>query len=104
MYCWQWNPALCCNYTIPSPLLPRPFHVNMAHYAPLQRGGVQASMVPPAIASLVVFTVGAPVAFLAILLFHAKAVQQDQCMRMLNQGGTEAANPNFHVRARFQEL
>lgn len=61
-------------------------------------------MVPSAIASLVVYTVGAPVAFLAILLRHARAIQQDQGMRMLNQGGTEAANPNFSVRARYQEL
>jgi hypothetical protein len=69
-----------------------------------QAGGTQESLKPAAILSFVCYTVGLPLAFLTILLRHREAIRADQTLRLANDGGSEATNPNFHIRRRYQEL
>jgi hypothetical protein len=69
-----------------------------------QEGSVQQTLVPPAILSLLVYTIGIPMTFLAILVIHGPAIKLDQTMRAANQGGTEASNPEYYIRKRYQEL
>jgi hypothetical protein len=59
---------------------------------------------PAAALSLVVYAVGLPAAFLTILLKHRKSICADQALRVAGQGATEATNPYFHIRTRYQEL
>jgi hypothetical protein len=35
---------------------------------------------------------------------HRASLHADQAMRVAGQGGTEATNPYFHIRTRYQEL
>jgi hypothetical protein len=65
---------------------------------------VQEGLKPAAALSIVVYTVGLPVAFLAILLKHRHAIQADQTLRAAHGGTSPATNPNFHIRRRYQEL
>lgn len=69
-----------------------------------EEGSVQQTLVPPAILSLLVYTIGIPMTFLAILVIHGPAIKLDQTMRAANQGGTEASNPEYYIRKRYQEL
>jgi hypothetical protein len=69
-----------------------------------QAGGTQESLKPAAILSFVCYTLGLPLAFLTILLRHRVAIRADQTLRLANDGGSEATNPNFHIRRRYQEL
>jgi hypothetical protein len=69
-----------------------------------QAGSVQQSLKPAAIGSIVVYTVGLPLAFLLILVRHRHAIQADQALRVANEGNTEATNPHFYIRLRYQEL
>jgi hypothetical protein len=73
-------------------------------YARTQVGGAQESLKPAAAVSLVVYTLGLPLSFLVILLKHRHAIRADQKLRVGNQGNSEATNPNFHIRRRYQEL
>ncbi len=50
------------------------------------------------------YAVGLPVAFLCILTKHRRSISKDQSMRVAGQGDTEATNPYFHIRTRYQEL
>jgi hypothetical protein len=59
---------------------------------------------PAATLSLVCYTVGLPVGFLCILAKHRRSIFKDQSMRVAGQGDTEATNPYFHIRTRYQEL
>ncbi len=59
---------------------------------------------PAAALSLVCYAVGLPVAFLTILLKHRPHICKDQALRTVGQGATEATNPYFHIRTRYQEL
>jgi hypothetical protein len=70
----------------------------------LQPGGVQESLKPAAGLSIAVYTIGLPLTFLFILLNHRHAIFADQTLRMANAGSSEATNPNFHIRRRYQEL
>ncbi len=70
----------------------------------LQAGGVQEALKPAAALSIVVYTLGLPAAFLAILIRHRNAIYADQTLRMANQGASDATNPNFYIRRRYQEL
>lgn len=67
-------------------------------------GGVQVSMKPAAVLSLIGYTIGLPTAFLCILVRFRREIQEDQRLRVANRGGSEATNANFHIRRRFQEL
>ncbi len=58
----------------------------------------------PAVLSLVLYTIGIPGVFLGVLVRHGAAIKRDQVMRAANQGGTEASNPSFFIRQRYQEL
>ncbi len=69
-----------------------------------QPGGVQESLKPAAALSIMVYTLGLPLSFLAILLRHRHAIFADQTLRVANEGGTEDANPQFYIRKRYQEL
>ncbi len=69
-----------------------------------QAGGVQEALKPAAAFSIVVYTLGLPAAFLTILIRHRDAIYADQTLRMANQGASDATNPNFHIRRRYQEL
>ena len=70
----------------------------------LQVGGVQESLKPAAALSIVVYTVGLPVAFFAILLKYRVEIRADQTLRVASDGNTAASNPNLHIRKRYQEL
>jgi hypothetical protein len=70
----------------------------------LQAGSVQEALKPAAALSIVVYTLGLPVAFLTILIRHRGAIHADQTLRVANEGESEATNPNFHIRRRYQEL
>jgi hypothetical protein len=65
---------------------------------------VQQALVPPAVLSLLVYTIGIPLAFLIVLVRHGAAIRHDQVMRAAAQGGSEASNPYYFVRQRYQEL
>jgi hypothetical protein len=70
----------------------------------LQAGGAQEALKPAAALSIVVYTLGLPTAFLTILIRHRDAIYADQTLRVANEGESEATNPNFHIRRRYQEL
>ena len=70
----------------------------------LQVGGVQESLKPAAALSVVVYTIGLPVAFFAILLKYRVEIRADQTLRVASDGNTAASNPNLHIRKRYQEL
>jgi hypothetical protein len=70
----------------------------------LQPGGVQESLKPAAAMSIVLYTVGLPVAFLVILLKFRREIRADQALRIANDGHAPSSNPNFHIRKRYQEL
>ncbi len=70
----------------------------------MQPGGTQEALKPVAILSLLLYTVGLPLAFFAVLVYHRGTIYQDQVLRQQNQGNTPASNPNFSVRQRYQEL
>jgi hypothetical protein len=76
---------------IQSPLVPQP-------------GGIQDSMRPAAIASLLCYTIGLPATFFTILVVHRTAIFQDQSLRQKNLGNDPASNPNFSIRKRYKEL
>jgi hypothetical protein len=67
-------------------------------------GGVQQAMKPAAALSLVVYTVGLPIAFLSILVVHRTAIFRDQTLRQSNLGDAPESNPDYFVRKRYQEL
>lgn len=69
-----------------------------------QPGGVQESLKPAAALSIVVYTLGLPVSFLVILVWHRHAIFADQTLRASNEGASEDLNRNFHIRRRYQEL
>jgi hypothetical protein len=79
-------------------------HAMHRLFGPSQAGGVQEALKPAAALSIVVYTLGLPAAFLTILVRHRGAIYADQTLRVGNQGATEATNPNFHIRRRYQEL
>jgi hypothetical protein len=70
----------------------------------VQPGGVQESLKPAAVLSMIVYSLGLPVAFLVILVRERDAIRADQVLRMSNSGHSEVSNPNFRTRQRFQEL
>lgn len=69
-----------------------------------QAHGTQASMKPAAILSLLLYTAGLPLSFLAILVRYRSQISADQSLRQRNLGDSPATNPNFYIRLRFQEL
>jgi hypothetical protein len=69
-----------------------------------QAGGVHERLKPAAALSLVVYAFGLPLSFLVVLTKHHATIHADQALRVAGQGGTEATNPYFHIRTRFQEL
>jgi hypothetical protein len=69
-----------------------------------QPGGIQASLKPAAALSIVVYTLGLPLTFLAILVRHSHAIFADQTLRVNNEGASEDTNRNFRIRRRYQEL
>jgi hypothetical protein len=69
-----------------------------------QPGGIQEALKPAAALSIVGYTIGLPAAFLVILAKHRHAIRSDQTLRVANQGYSQATNPNFHIRRRYQEL
>ncbi len=75
----------------------------MSNFQP-QPGGVQESLKPAAIASLVLYSAGLPATFLFILLRHRVAIRIDQALRLANDGATRDSNPHFHIRQRYQNL
>ncbi len=70
----------------------------------MQPGSVAERLRPAAALSLGVYAVGLPTAFLVILIKHRRSIVVDQGMRVAGQGATEASNPYFHIRTRYQEL
>jgi hypothetical protein len=70
----------------------------------MQPGSVAKRLRPAAALSLVCYAVGLPLSFLVILIKHRKSILEDQAMRVVGQGATEATNPYFHIRTRYQEL
>jgi hypothetical protein len=88
-----------------------PFHTRTQKINPLPHARAvhthicsRAVCKPAAALSIVVYTIGLPVSFLAILLRHRAAIFADQTLRMANEGATPETNPNFHIRRRYQEL
>jgi hypothetical protein len=81
-----------------------PAHCTCVSCRSTQPGGAQEALKPAAALSIVVYTVGLPTSFLVILVRHRHAIHADQTLRMANQGGSDATNPNFHIRRRYQEL
>ena len=69
-----------------------------------QAGNEQAQLVPYAIGSFVIYTVGIPLSFSAIMWWHRKSIIADQELRMLGIGDSRASNPQFATRIRYQEL
>jgi hypothetical protein len=61
-------------------------------------------MKPAAVASLVFYTAGFPVAFLAILIRYRREIFLDQTLRQQHKGTDPDTNPHFHIRRRYQEL
>ena len=59
---------------------------------------------PYAIASLLVYTLGIPLAFGAILYVHRKEIEADQKLREAGEGNTPDSNPHYFIRTRYQEL
>lgn len=59
---------------------------------------------PAAVLSLVCYAVGLPVTFMVILVKHRREIAKDQALRVADLGATEATNPYFHIRTRYQEL
>ena len=59
-----------------------------------------------AVASLmvVVFVVGVPVGFAALLAHHRRAMQADQFLRVWGEGDSSVTNPNIHIRRRYRKL
>ncbi len=70
----------------------------------LQPGGIQESLKPAAVLSIIGYTLGLPLSFMVILLRHRVAIHADQTLRLADKGHSEATNPNFHIRRRYQEL
>jgi hypothetical protein len=65
---------------------------------------VQERLKPAAALSLLGYAVGLPLSFLVLLVKHRESIIADQALKVTGQGGTEATNPYFHIRMRFQEL
>jgi hypothetical protein len=59
---------------------------------------------PFAIASLVVYVVGIPATFGAILVHYRKQILADQRLYVAKQGRSADTNPNLVIRIRFHEL
>ena len=56
------------------------------------------------IASIVLFGIGLPALFVAILWQHRRAMFVDQLLRMRNEGETAMTNPHIVVRRRYRKL
>ncbi len=77
---------------------------DLFHCIRRQPDGVQASLMPYAIASLVLYVVGIPATFGGILLLYRKQIREDQTLYIAKQDRSTDANPNRIIRVRFQEL
>ena len=69
-----------------------------------QPGGAQVTLRPYAIASLIIYTFGIPLAFGSILYFHRREIEADQKLKEEGDGNTPSSNPNYYIRTRYQEL
>lgn len=100
---WLWLDAACSTSYGFVPYAVAGYTLCFRRFAG-QPGGIQRSLVATATLSLVVYTFGIPLAFLVILVRHRDAIKRDQALRVANQGASEASNPYFHIRQRYQEL
>ena len=66
--------------------------------------GSHQRMRATAAASVVVFVLGVPLTFAAVLYTHRSAIVDDQLMRERGEGDTAMTNPNIRVRHRFRKL
>jgi len=70
-----------------------------------EEGGVQQSLVPAAIAFLLVYTLGFPLFCLIIIYFNKDRVVQDQYLRAHGIGDTRESNPEaYDLRKRYHLL
>ena len=68
-----------------------------------EAGGLQESLVGPAIACILIYTVGFPVAVAAIVWFNRREIVEDQYLRAHHAGDNRISNPNaYDVRKKFQ--
>lgn len=67
-------------------------------------GGVHERLHPWAVASIVVYGLGIPVACGLVLLKHRHRIQEDQALRKKAMGFTRASNPYFNTRLRYGAL
>ncbi len=69
-----------------------------------QAGGLQEQLRYYAFGSLGLYAVGIPALFLIILGTHGASIRRDQSLKVQGKGATEATNPDFSVRRRYQKL
>jgi hypothetical protein len=69
-----------------------------------QAGGIQETLRPYAILSILVYTIGIPFAFACILYRKRVEIRADQALKEQEIGDSADTNPNFSVRRRYQEL
>jgi hypothetical protein len=65
---------------------------------------VHERLKPAAVLSLLGYAVGLPLGFLVVLVRHRESIIADQALKAVGQGGTEATNPYYSIRTRYQEL
>ncbi len=67
-------------------------------------GGPHARMKTVAGFMVVVFVLGLPFAFGAVLVYHRHGISADQSLRSVGEGDSALTNPDIHIRRRFRKL
>ena len=66
--------------------------------------GAHGRMKAVASVMIVVFVLGVPVGFAALLVYYRMAMRADQFLRVWGEGDTSVTNPNIHIRRRYRKL
>ena len=53
---------------------------------------------------VVVFVLGVPIGFAALLVYYRREMQADQFLRVWGEGDSSVTNPNVHIRRRYRKL
>jgi hypothetical protein len=61
-------------------------------------------MKPAGALALVLYAIGIPAVFLAVLVKYRTGIKEDQRMKLKGQGNSASSNPHYGIRRRFQKL
>ena len=66
--------------------------------------GAHGRMKTVGIIMVVVFVLGVPMSFGALVVYYRRAMQADQFLRVWGEGDSSVTNPNIHIRRRYRKL